>query len=200
MPIFSHLFTDNKNTLMRTARIYLTGFMTSGKSTIGPILANVLGWNFFDLDSEIQKAEGSTVVEIFEEKGEKYFRERETILLEKLSHCDDVIISLGGGTISFDNNFEIIKNSGKIIYLKSSPEAIYRRIKSKTDRPLFKDLVVNENSREQFIERINEVLLSREPYYLKADLVINTDDSRIGKTVDIIAKKIKNWIYEKNKN
>lgn len=185
---------------MRTARIYLTGFMTSGKSTIGPILANVLGWNFFDLDSEIQKAEGSTVVEIFEEKGEKYFRERETILLEKLSHCDDVIISLGGGTISFDNNFEIIKNSGKIIYLKSSPEAIYRRIKSKTDRPLFKDLVVNENSREQFIERINEVLLSREPYYLKADLVINTDDSRIGKTVDIIAKKIKNWIYEKNKN
>ena len=66
-------------------RIYLTGFMTSGKSTLGKILANVLGWDFFDLDKEIEDQEGLRITEIFENKGEKYFREIETNKLKELS-------------------------------------------------------------------------------------------------------------------
>ncbi len=170
-------------------RIYLTGFMTSGKSTIGPILANVLGWEFKDLDRVIEEQENKTVVEIFESNGEDYFRDLEYELLNKFSNEKKLILSLGGGTIAFDRNLGILKNNGKIVYLKSSSEMIYQRIKNKIDRPIFRDLVLAENSKSQdFIDRIEEHLKKREPYYLEADIHIDTDKSTIGVTVDKLAK------------
>ena len=129
---------------MKKKIYYLTGFMAAGKSTIGPILANTLGWDFYDLDKEVEKKEKLKVVEIFERKGEEYFRKTETDLLKKLSEDDEVIISLGGGAIASDINFGIIKSTGKIIYLKSSPEMAYKRLRFKKDRPAFIfGLVVN---------------------------------------------------------
>ncbi len=170
-------------------RVYLTGFMTSGKSTIGPILANVLGWEFKDLDRVIEELEGNTVVDIFKEKGEKYFRNLEHKLLQEFSNSKHLILSLGGGTIAFERNLEILGKSGKVVYLKSSPEMIYKRIKNKIDRPIFRDLVLSENSKPQdFIERINILLKEREPYYLVADICIDTDKTNIGITVDKLAK------------
>ena len=127
---------------MNNVRIYLTGFMTSGKSTIGPILANVLGMGFYDLDKEIEKAEGSTVVEIFEKKGEAYFRQVEKNLLENFSKQNNIIVSLGGGTITNIDNLNLLKRTGKIIYLKVSIDVLYKRLKNKTDRPLFRDMVL----------------------------------------------------------
>ena len=112
---------------MKKRIYYLTGFMAAGKSTIGPILANTLGWNFYDLDKEIEKQVGMKVVEIFREKGEEYFRNAETEILKKLSTEDEAIISLGGGAIASNDNFKIIKSTGKIIYLKFSPEMAYKR-------------------------------------------------------------------------
>lgn len=183
---------------MPVKRIYLTGFMTSGKSTIGPILANVLGWNYYDLDKEIVASEKMEVVDIFEKQGEKYFRSIERKKLEELSKKENVVIALGGGTIANDENLALVKETGKMVYLKSSAEAIYRRIKHKTDRPIFKDLVLGENSKEDFITRINEMLSEREKYYNKSDLIIDTDSKNIGLTVDLIAKKITKLINEKN--
>ena len=122
---------------MKKKIYYLTGFMAAGKSTIGPILANTLGWHFFDLDKEIEKQEGIKIVELFEQKGEEYFRKTETALLKKLSQNDESIISLGGGAIASDVNFRIIKSSGKILYLKSSPEMAYKRLIFKRYRPAF---------------------------------------------------------------
>ncbi len=95
-------------------RIYLTGFMTSGKSTLGRILANVLGWNFYDLDKEIELDESKRVTEIFELKGEPYFREIESQKLKKLSLEKKVIISLGGGTIVNEENVNFISKKWKI--------------------------------------------------------------------------------------
>jgi shikimate kinase len=112
-------------------RIYLTGFMTSGKSTLGKILANVLGWNFYDLDKEIEIEEKKKVTEIFETDGEKYFREIESNKLKLLSKEERVIISLGGGTIISDENVKFITANGKLIYLRVTPEIIYTRIKKK---------------------------------------------------------------------
>ena len=139
-----------------TSRIYLTGYMTSGKSTIGPILANVIGWDFYDLDQVIEVEQGKSVVEIFEINGEDFFRDYETKTLTRLSKLENVIVSLGGGTISNNNNFSIIKESGKLIYLKVAPEIIYKRIKNKINRPLFRDLVLSENSEEDFLNKINK--------------------------------------------
>ncbi len=170
-------------------RIYLTGFMTSGKSTIGPILANVLGWEFKDLDRVIEDHEGNSIVDIFNEEGENYFRDIEHTFLQKLSNSKKLILSLGGGTIAFKRNLEILNSSGEIVYLKSSPEMIYKRIKNKIDRPIFRDLVLSENPKpEDFIERINKLLKEREPYYLTADICIDTDQTSIGVTVDKLAK------------
>lgn len=183
----------------KVERLYLTGFMTSGKSTIGPILANVIGWTFKDLDREIEKIENKKVVEIFESNGEEYFRSIEHKLLSEFSRQNNLVLSLGGGTIIIQKNLELMKNSGKIIYLKSSPEMIYQRIKNKIDRPIFKDLVLSEKSRPQdFIDRIKNLQQEREPFYSSADFFIDTDKTRIGVTVDKLVKIIRKHIHEKN--
>jgi len=183
---------------MRNNVVYLTGFMTCGKSTIGPILANVLGWNFYDLDKEIENKENRSVIQIFENSGEKYFREVETETLQKLSGLSNVIISLGGGTIASEENYKILKDTGKIIYLKVSPENLYHRLKNKIDRPLFRDLTLGQSSEEDFKNKISELLKNRAGYYEKADLIINTDNTKIGLTVDIVAKKIKAVMNEEH--
>lgn len=175
---------------MKKKIYYLTGFMAAGKSTIGPILANTLGWDFFDLDKEVEKQEGIKIVELFERKGEEYFRKIETELLKKLSENDKSIISLGGGAIASEMNFGIIKSSGKIIYLKSSPEMAYKRLRFKKDRPAFIFDGVEDPSKEQFIERIIQLLDSRKKYYEQCDFVVDTDNKTVGKTVDIIANYI----------
>lgn len=164
--------------------------MAAGKSTIGPILANTLGWDFFDLDKEVEKYAGMKIIELFERKGEEYFRKIETELLKKLSENDKSIISLGGGAIASDMNFGIIKSSGKIIYLKSSPEMAYKRLRFKKDRPAFIFDGVEDPSKEQFIERIIQLLDSRKKYYEQCDFVVDTDNQTVGKTVDIIANYI----------
>jgi len=177
---------------MKKKIYYLTGFMAAGKSTIGPILANTLGWHFYDLDKEVEKKESMRIVELFDQKGEDYFRKSETALLEKLSQDNESIISLGGGAIASDVNFGIIKSTGKIIYLKSSPEMAYKRLRFKRDRPAFVFEGEEVPSKEEFLERINKLLDSRKKYYEQADFVIDTDNQTVGKTVDIIAKYIIN--------
>ncbi|MBK9098234.1 MAG: shikimate kinase [bacterium] len=175
---------------MKKKIYYLTGFMAAGKSTIGPILANTLGWNFFDLDKEVENQEGMKVVEIFDTKGESYFRKIETEILRKLSEKNESIISLGGGAIASEENFSIIKSSGKIIYLKSSPEMAYKRLRFKRDRPAFIFEGEEVPTKEEFLLRINQLLDARKGYYEQADFIIDTDNQTVGKTVDIIAKFI----------
>lgn len=174
--------------------IYLNGFMAAGKSTIGPILANTLGWDFYDLDKVIEEELGKKVVDIFKEHGENYFREKESEILERLSRMKNIVVSLGGGTSSHNNNLEIIAKTGKVVYLKASPEALYNRLRNKRDRPLFN----NENSREELKAKIIQLLKQRSPYYEKADLIVNTDNFSLGITVDKIARLITKKIDEEN--
>ncbi len=172
--------------------------MTSGKSTIGPILANVLGLEFFDLDHEIEIDEQLSVVKIFEKHGEMYFREAESKMLNVLSEKDDIVVSLGGGTITNNHNFEIMKNTGKIIYLKVSPNTLLKRLKHKTDRPIFRDLVLGNFKEEEFLKRIKDLLEKRRELYERADIIIDTEISPLGQTIDRIAKSIKYVFHEKN--
>lgn len=185
---------------MKKKLIYLTGFMASGKSTIGPILANALGWNFCDLDRLIEQESGKSIRSIFEEYGEDHFRELETKLLKKTSELDNYIISLGGGTVASDINFEIIKSSGVLIYLESSPEESYKRLRYKRDRPALLFNGEEEPSRAEFLERINSLLEKRIDYYNSADIKINTDNTSVGKTVDKLIQIIKKNFYDKKNN
>lgn len=164
--------------------------MGSGKSTIGPILANTLGWDFFDLDIVIQKKENNTVSKIFEEKGEDYFRKLESETLRELSSKENSVIALGGGTITIKANIEILKKSGKTIYLRISPESAYYRLRNKRDRPvLMKNGAVNLGKNE-FINKIKHLLDSRKEFYEQADFIIDADKESLGKTVDMIVKLI----------
>jgi len=171
-------------------RIYLTGFMGSGKSTIGPILANTLGWDFFDLDTIIEKKEFMKVSKIFEGKGEDYFRKTESDTLIELSNKENAVIALGGGTITLKSNIDVLKKTGKTIYLKLSPESAYYRLRYKRDRPvLMRDGIINL-SKAEFIKQISQLIEKRKEYYEQADLIIDADKYSLGKTVDMIVKLV----------
>jgi shikimate kinase len=170
--------------------IYLTGFMGSGKSAIGPILSNTIGWEFFDLDRVIETRFNKRVTEIFENNGEAYFREQETGILSELALKDNAVISLGGGTIASEVNLQILKKNSLIIYLKTSPEVVYERLKNKRDRPIFKNETSGEVSRKQFLEKIKKLMENRVIYYEQADVTFSTDHKSIGLTVDEIAKYV----------
>ena len=186
--------------MMKKNIFYLAGFMASGKSTIGPIVANILGWNFFDLDKEIEKSENRKITKIFEEKGKDYFRRKETEILKEISKGENLIISLGGGTLIIQENREFIKKCGTLICLSSSPEVAYRRLKHKRDRPIL--LADNDEEAEEnvVIDRIKSLMKERMKYYQKANYFIDTDKESIGTTADNISRIIFNLSKKKRKH
>jgi shikimate kinase len=177
--------------------IYLNGFMASGKSTVGPILANTLGWDYYDLDKIIEEETGKSIVKIFEDEGEKYFRDKETEILKKISGSEKKIIALGGGTSVHNNNLEIIRKTGKVVYLKASPEVLFNRLRFKNDRPVF-NKEKEENASENLKLKIFKLLEQRIPFYEQADLIVNTDVYSLGQIIDLIAKFIHSCSHEKN--
>lgn len=173
--------------------IYLTGFMGSGKTTIGHILANKIGWDFLDLDRLIEEETGKKISEIFSIHGEAYFRQLETDYVRKVSGYQKYIISLGGGTIAFNDNLQILKSSGRIVYLKTSPEKVYARLRFKTDRPVLK-MQEEKEDRTKVIDHITTLMQKREVFYSQADIVFRTDNLPMGKAVDLLAKQIERYI------
>ena len=172
---------------------YLSGFMASGKSTIGPIVANTLAWDFIDLDIEIEKKENKKITKIFSDDGEDYFRKRETEILREIAVRDKLIIALGGGTLIKSENRNIIKSTGKLIFLKTSSQVAYNRLKYKKDRPV---LLKNDEEidPETYKDRIKSLMEKRKDIYSIADYTFNTDDDSVGETVDNIVKVIRNSI------
>ena len=175
---------------MKVKIIYLAGFMGSGKSTIGPIVANSLGWDFADLDLVIEKKHSQKIGTIFAEKGEPEFRKIEREVLKEISHGENLIISLGGGTIVDQKNINFMKSRGKIIFLEASPESFYRRLRFKNDRPILKNENDESLSQEELKYRIINLLNYRKKFYSQADITIQTDGITIGKTVDNLVKVI----------
>lgn len=173
-------------TISKKSIIYLTGFMGSGKSTLAPILANTLGYEFVDIDLEIERTAGKKVSDIFRDHGEEYFRELEHTVLERASKKNRCVISLGGGTVTRASNLSIAKSTGIVIYLKTGVNDIFHRVKHKRDRPLLQDPIGEFLPEDELRKRIADILASREPFYNQADIIIETDDRRIGITVDRI--------------
>lgn len=156
--------------------VILIGYMASGKSTLGKILAKKLKYDFIDLDDHIEKEEELTVKNIFKNKGELYFRKVETLYLKKiLKDKNDIVLSLGGGTPCYGNNMDIILKAShvKSFYLKASISYLVDRLKSKKNkRPLISHLKT-DNELKEFI---GKHLFERSPYYNLADVKISIDD------------------------
>lgn len=144
-------------------KVYLVGFMGSGKTTVGRELAVRIGAPFFDLDELIEAAEKASIREIFATRGEPYFRKRERDILRSTRYLDAAVIATGGGTFTFDENIQFIQSEGMSVYL-SAPYALLRaRVGTKSvDRPLFTDDV---SAHELYANRIR--------YYRMSDLTID---------------------------
>ena len=156
--------------------IVLIGFMGSGKTTVGKLLANELGAGFIDIDEKIVEQEGKTINEIFETQGEPAFRELETQYLEKLLTKKNKVISTGGGIILKEENVSLMKRIGTIIFLHSDEEQLIRHLEGDQNRPLLKA--------DDYRARVKELLSQRESKYLNAaDMIIQTTGNSIEKIV-----------------
>jgi shikimate kinase len=174
--------------------IFLTGFSGSGKSTIGPLLANSLGYEFIDLDHLIEKNAGKSITRIFAEDGEIYFRNVEFDILTGLVKQYNMVVSLGGGVLENDRSFELIKQYGTLVYLKSSSRILAKRLCNKTDRPLLKGENGRKLSREELEQKIESIIAKRQPRYENAEITVQSDIKRIGSTVEELTRKIERFI------
>lgn len=159
--------------------IVLIGFMGCGKSTIGKKLSKKLDYNFIDMDKHIEAAENMTIQEIFNKKGEAYFRKLEKNLIKNISEKKGgYVIATGGGVIKDYENINFLKKNGVLVYLKASPENIYRNIRYDNSRPL-----LNGGNK---IEKIKKLMAERSGTYEKyAQITIN-----MGGTVEMITNGI----------
>lgn len=153
-------------------RIFLTGFMGSGKTTIGRTLAENMSLDFVDLDDVIEEQAGKSISEIFEESSEKVFREMERTALDKTMSMDNVIIATGGGTPCFGNNMERMNTKGLTVYLKLSADRLFDRLKDETEeRPLIQGF-----SEDQLKNYITRNLQEREGCYRQAQFYVAVKD------------------------
>lgn len=166
--------------------IVLLGYMASGKSTIGHIIARKMDSRFIDLDSYIEQKEELLIKDIFEAKGEIYFRKKEALYLKELMNAQgDLVLSLGGGTPCYGTNMQEILNNKQVrsVYLKASIPTIIDRLKNEqANRPL----VAHMTSNEDLEEFIGKHLFERSQFYNQAHIVITTD----GKTTPEISEDL----------
>jgi len=162
--------------------IYLLGFMGTGKSSAGEVLAQRLKLDFIDLDALIEDKEKETIVDIFKKKGEEYFRKLETQTLGEVAKRGGLVVACGGGIVLKEENIKIMEKSGIPICLEASAEVIYARTRDETFRPL---LNVPDP-----LARIKELLRQRKPFYDKIKLRLDTT----GLTIEETAIKIEGII------
>lgn len=146
--------------------LFLIGMMASGKSTVGKALAARLGWDFFDVDREVERRTGVTVAEIFEKEGEAGFRRRETEMMAELTIRPGCIVAMGGGAPLFEVNRKLLKR-GLVVRLLSTVSDVLERTRFDTTRPLLRS--------EDPVAKIRELMLAREPVYAEvSDVEVST--------------------------
>ncbi|MGO8766422.1 MAG: shikimate kinase [Limisphaerales bacterium] len=151
----------------RIVNIALIGFMGTGKTSVGRLVADQLHFHYADTDELIQAATGRTIAEIFSREGEPAFRALEEKTVAELAGKTKMVISAGGGLPINPANLASLKNHALIVCLWASPEKIWERVKNQTHRPLLHD----PDPRK----KIRDLLAAREPFYKQADVLLNTE-------------------------
>jgi shikimate kinase len=153
-------------------KLYLIGFMGSGKSAYGQQLAQLLNWDFVDLDERVTEQADMSIPALFEQEGEDSFRQWEQQALYSTASLTYTVIATGGGTPCFYENLSWMQEQGTTVYLKLLPDKLIKRLKKEQQkRPLIKDM--RQKALQQFV---HQQLAERAPYYLKADIVIDPVD------------------------
>ncbi len=157
-------------------RIFLTGFMGCGKTYLGKIIAKKLNYKFIDLDELIEKEQNLYINEIFEKKGEMFFRKLEKFFLQKtIKNFKNIVLATGGGTVCFFDNISIINKNGISFYIKTDIKILIKRLqKEQSKRPLIKN-----KSKLELEIFIKKSLKLRERFYLKSHFIFNEKFFRI---------------------
>ncbi|HEY3761025.1 MAG TPA: shikimate kinase [Verrucomicrobiae bacterium] len=151
----------------RIVNIALIGFMGTGKTSVGRLVADQLHFQFLDTDEMIQSATGRTIADIFSRDGEPAFRALEEKTVAELAARSKTVISAGGGLPINPANLDSLKTHALVVCLWASPEKIWERVKNQTHRPLLHDADPQK--------KIRDLLAVREPFYKKADVLLNTE-------------------------
>ena len=160
--------------------------MGAGKTTVGKKLARQLGFTFYDIDKAFEHKYKTTVDLFFHKYGETIFRQLEHELLVSTFTFKNTVISTGGGTPCFHNGMNLIKNNGVSLYIKLTPEALYRRLtEARKRRPL-----VAKKSEDELRAFINDKLHEREVYYSRADYVVSGISVKVQSLVEMIMKSL----------
>tara|TARA_B100000212_G_scaffold337758_1_gene313183 strand:- start:477 stop:1004 length:528 start_codon:yes stop_codon:yes gene_type:complete len=166
--------------------LILVGYMGCGKSTLGSLISEVNSLPFIDLDKYIELKENTSIVKMFDDNGELFFRKKERFYLEQIfMKPHPLIISLGGGTPCYFDNIDFLNLNDQVltIFLKTSPKELAKRLyKKKDNRPMISHL----KSEQELHDYIAKHLYERLPYYLKAKKTIITDKKTIKSLVDEI--------------
>ncbi|MFC5453168.1 shikimate kinase [Paenibacillus aestuarii] len=165
---------------MITNNIVLVGFMGTGKSTVGRLLAERLGWNFLDSDAEIEKNEQTSIAEIFRLHGEAHFRQLESQALADILAGSGQVLATGGGAVLAETNRTCMLGSGCVVALQATPEKIIARVSSDQSRPLLQG---------NLEERVHALMETRKSAYDFATMAIDTTELTVEQIVEeIIAR------------
>lgn len=164
-------------------KIFLIGFMGSGKTHWGKLLSAKLHLPFRDLDSLIVDKEQKSIADVFSEKGEEYFRYQEKEALEELvGREESFVLSCGGGTPCFFNNIEFMKKSGKVVWLNTAVDVLKDRLlKERMSRPLIKE-ISDEELKRYIIRKLSE----RKMYYEQADIMVNEESITLEELIRLL--------------
>jgi len=172
-------------------RIYLTGFMASGKSTVGPKVAARLGCTFLDLDRLIAMHDGRSIPAIFAEDGEERFRELETTALHQTAGTDDLVVALGGGALVDEANRAFAREHGRVMYLAVDSDTVLDRVGDEADqRPLLQDENGTPLSGAAMRSRVERMLAERETAYSDAHATVDAT-ATVDEVVDAVTATVR---------
>ena len=167
---------------MKTSVIYLIGFSTCGKSTLGKIIAEKLKFHFIDLDVAITQQQGKSINALFDEFGEEGFRKIEQQLLVNTIFLTETVIACGGGTPCYSDNMDFLLRNGTVIYLEVDEAILLERMLNNTaERPLFKG-----KSKEEIASHVNKLLTTRKEFYERANITIKNNSDEESVVTDVL--------------
>lgn len=167
--------------------VILTGFMGTGKTSLGKLLATRLGRPFVDIDKKIEDEANLSIPKIFEEFGEEHFRALEKSAVKELSERRGLVIATGGGTIKDEENLQLLKNSGVMICLTTEPEEIFARTARRGERPVL------DGGGNERLETIKKLLAERKKFYDRADYQVDTTEWSPLQIIDDICKYLRQF-------
>ncbi len=174
---------DMRNQMKTKQNIILIGFMGSGKTSVGERLARKMFYQFQDMDQLIEGSEGDTISHIFENRGEEYFRNAETNLIQKLvGTLEHTVLSTGGGAPLREENSKLLKELGFVVYLQASKDTTLRRLRGDGSRPLLQGSTM--------ADKVDQLIRQRTPLYTRtAHKIIVTDGRSFEEIIDLIMEE-----------